>query len=187
MPESQYRSAYIAGLQESQGQIEALKMQVENFWPDVPEKAETDAVDYLARIFERFHTVARQLRQRHDSRSTLSINDEYDLQDLLHALLKLYFNDIRAEEWAPSYAGGGSRMDFLLGEHDIVIEVKKTRKSMTAKDLVSQLIVDIARYQVHPRIKTLCCFVYDPEGLLMNPVGIERDLSKITDGIDVRC
>ena len=42
------------------------------------------------------------------------MEDEYDVQDLFHALLTIYFEDIRKEEWSPSYAGGASRMDFLL-------------------------------------------------------------------------
>lgn len=186
-PDSAYHSAYVRGLQEAQGQIEALKTQIEDFWPDSPQVAETNVMESLSLVFERFHQVARQLRQRHDGRPTLSVSDEYDLQDLLHALLKLYFDDIRAEEWTPSYAGGASRVDFLLSEHDVVIEVKKTRGSMTARGLGAELIVDITRYKAHPQTKTLCCFVYDPEGLLPNPTGIERDLSGTKDGIDVRC
>lgn len=57
-------------------------------------------------IFCHFHRVARQIRSRHEQRETLSIQDEYDVQDLLHALLSIFFEDIRAEEWTPSYAGG---------------------------------------------------------------------------------
>jgi REase_DpnII-MboI len=69
--------------------------------------------DVIFMLAERFHGVVRQLRERHDSRPTLAVADEYDVQDLFHALLSIYFDDIRAEEWAPSYAGGASRMDFL--------------------------------------------------------------------------
>lgn len=130
----------------------------------------------LENIFERFHIIARQLRTRHGRRATLNINDEYDVQDLLHALLLLHFRDVRAEEWTPSYAGGCVRMDFLLKDIQTVIEVKKTRASMTTKTLGEELIVDIEKYQTHPDCKKLYCFVYDPEGLLGNPVGIKSDL-----------
>jgi hypothetical protein len=51
------------------------------------------------------HLVARQLRKRHRDRATLIIADEYDVQDLLHALLRLEFDDVRPEENTPSYAG----------------------------------------------------------------------------------
>lgn len=42
------------------------------------------------------------------------MNDEYDVQDIIHALLKIEFDDIRPEEWGTSYAGSNSRMDFYL-------------------------------------------------------------------------
>lgn len=84
-----------------------------------------DMDNVFMNIFSRFHRVARQLRSRHNGRSTLEIEDEYDVQDLLHALLQLHFDDIRAEEWTPSYAGKSARVDFLLKKEKIVIEVKK--------------------------------------------------------------
>ena len=133
-------------------------------------------------LFERFFKVARQLRNRHDNRDTISISDEYDVQDLLHALLLIFFDDVRPEEWTPSYAGGALRMDFLLKEIDTVIEVKKTRPNMSNKDLGEQLIIDIEKYQTHPNCKQLCCFVYDPEGILGNPMGIKNDLESTHEG-----
>ncbi len=132
----------------------------------------------ISSICDRFHLVARQLKGRHDNRQTLLVEDEYDVQDLLHALLTLYFDDIRPEEWTPSYAGGCSRMDFLLKQEQIVIEVKKTRKALGAKEVGEQLIIDIDKYKEHPDCKTLLCFVYDPEGWIANPRGIENDLNR---------
>lgn len=135
-------------------------------------------IDTITNIFLRFSTVSRQLRNRHDKRPTIEIEDEYDVQDLLHALLKLHFDDIRPEEWTPSYAGGSSRMDFLLKNEKIVIEVKKTRKGLEDKQVGEQLIIDIARYELHPDCKVLICFVYDPEGRIGNPSGLENDLNQ---------
>ena len=137
-----------------------------------------DALDALLRILSRFHRVVRQLRDRHDSRPTLEIEDEYDIQDLLHALLVLEFDDIRREEWTPSYAGGSARMDFLLKDPEIVVEAKKTRSGLGAKEVGEQLLVDIAKYKKHPNCKTLVCFVYDPEGRVGNASGLCKDLEK---------
>jgi hypothetical protein len=33
------------------------------------------------------------------------LKDEYDVQDLLYALLRIFFDDVRPEEWTPSFAG----------------------------------------------------------------------------------
>jgi len=149
-------------------------------------KAKSNPVDrddifLLETILDRFHLVAKQIRQRYDDRESLDIKDEYDVQDLLHALLRIYFEDIRTEEWNPSYAGGSTRADFLLKTEQIVIEVKKTRSNLKAKQLGEQLIIDIAKYKTHPDCKTLYCFVYDPDGYITNPRGIENDLNKTSD------
>lgn len=139
----------------------------------------------LGLVFKRFHAVARQLRDRRENRAALEIEDEYDVQYLLHALLRLYFDDIRPEEWTPSYAGGSSRMDFLLKKEEVVVEVKKTRKGLDSNEIGKQLIVDIARYKSHPSCKSLLCFVYDPEARLPNPAELTNDLSRVRDGLAV--
>jgi hypothetical protein len=139
----------------------------------------------LNNIFDRFHSIAIQLRIRHAGRNTIDVQDEYDVQDLLHALLKLDFDDIRKEEWSPSYAGGSSRMDFLLKSEQIVVEVKKTRPGLGDKELGKQLIEDKAKYQVHPDCKKLICFTYDPDGRIINPKGIQNDLNQDTDKFKV--
>ena len=139
----------------------------------------------LNNIFDRFHLVVKQFRNRYNSRPTIDVDDEYDVQDLLHGLLRLYFNDIRAEEWTPSYAGGSSRMDFLLKDEKIVIEVKKTRKGLGDKELGKQLIEDKAKYKVHPDCKKLICFTYDPDGRIVNPQGLINDLNSQDEDFEV--
>ena len=144
-----------------------------------------DSIAIVQIICNHFHQAVRQMRNRHDNRSTIDVNDEYDVQDLLHAFLRLHFDDVRAEEWTPSYAGSASRMDFLLKKEKVVIEVKKTRKNLGAKEVGEQLMIDIERYTAHPDCETLICFVYDPEGRVANPVGIENDLNRDTDNLKV--
>jgi hypothetical protein len=106
----------------------------------------------------------------------MTFEDEYDDQDLLHALLRLYFDDVRAEEYSPSYAGGNSRIDFVLPQFALAIELKHTRTGLTDKDLGAQLIIDRERYQANPTIRHLLCLVFDYDSQLSNPRGLERDL-----------
>jgi hypothetical protein len=156
-------------------------------------EASIDAIEDAAQaernlqlLIERFHLVAQQMRTRHNSRTTLEIKDEYDVQDLFHALLKIFFDDIRKEDVAPTYAGAPSRIDYLLPSLETAIEVKNARQRLTARVLGEELIVDIARYQSHPRCRKLLCFVYDPGGIIANPRGIETDLSKQHDKLMVQ-
>lgn len=136
-----------------------------------------DAVTIVTNLCRRFHLFARQIQSRHDKRATMEFKDEYDVQDAMHALLRLHFDDVRPEEWAPSYAGNASRMDFLLKRQRVVVEVKMTRKSLDQKKVVNQLTEDKERYRVHPDCRALVCFVYDPAGICTNPAELENDVS----------
>ncbi len=145
------------------------------------ENSKIDPIENLKRIFLRFRKIAKQLEKRHSNRPAITIGDEYDVQDLLHSLLHLYFEDIRPEEWTPSVSGKPSRMDFLLKEECIVIEVKITKENHGLKEIGEELIVDIIKYQKHPNCKTLICFIYDPDTIILNSKALEDILPEQSD------
>ena len=186
IPKARYYQAYLHGLGNAEIMLSSMISELEEYGVEDHSPAQPDALSVIEHVCQRFHRVARQLQQRHNDRPTFDVDDEYDAQDLLHALLRLYFDDVRAEEWTPSYAGSASRVDFLLKQEKIVIEVKKTRNGLKAREICEQLIIDIARYQVHQDCKLLLCFVYDPDGKIANPVGLEKDLEGIASRIRVR-
>lgn len=135
-----------------------------------------DSILILEKIFKKFHPTVARLKLRHADRQTLEINDEYDVQDFLHTLLTVDFDDIRPEEWTPSYAGSATRVDFLLKKEKIVVEVKITSPKTKDKEIGEQLILDIAHYKKHPECKTLVCFVYDPLLKIKNREGLINDI-----------
>ena len=145
-----------------------------------------DAETRLENMLNNFHGVAKQLKARHASRSTLEITDEYDVQDLLHAILGIDFDDVRPEEWTPSYAGSSARMDFLLKKEEIVVEVKITSERLKERELGEQLILDIAHYKQHQNCKKLYCFVYDPKSLIKKHSSLVNDLQRKHDELDVK-
>lgn len=175
-----YTSAASTGI----GVLKAVKEEIES--GDIGTTSDTKSpIELVKNICDRFHLVARQVRERYDDRETIDIQDEYDVQDLFHALLHVNFEDIRPEEWVPSNVGKSTRVDFLLKQERIVIELKKTRRGLSAKEVGSQLIEDIYRYNSHPDCDALICFVYDPDGRIANPRGLEADLNKSADELIV--
>ncbi len=140
-----------------------------------------DSLEMIKLICDKFHSVTRQLRSRHSNRPTLEVEDEYDVQDLFHAILKIYFSDIRKEEGTPSFAGSTARTDFLLKNERLVVEIKKTSDKLKDKQLGEQIILDVAKYKAHPDCKTLICFVYDPDGRVTNPAGLISDINKLSN------
>jgi hypothetical protein len=159
-------------------------------WMAPKDKKESKVIalplEILSALIRNFDKVARQIRRRYNNRGSIEIKDEYDVQDLLHAILRAFFDDVRPEENTPSYAGGSSRIDFLLKKEKIVIEVKFASSKLREKEIGEQLIIDIRRYQAHPDCQHLYCLVYDPNGVIRNPVGLETDLSGTHDKVGVR-
>lgn len=139
--------------------------------------AENGTLEILRRICARFHLVARQLRLRKEYRPTLEVNDEVDLQDLFYALLRLQFDEVGTEEWSPAYTNGARRTSYLLDWEKTVVVVKQTRSGLTTKDLAEQIAADKSHYSARPNGAALVCFIYDPDGRVGNPRGLEADLT----------
>lgn len=116
------------------------------------------------------------LTHRRKGLQPLSFRSEYDVQDLLHALLRPWISDIRPEEFTPSYGGSSTRMDFLLPAHQLVIETKIVRDRSHARSVGQELIIDIEHYRKHPACASLWCVIYDPEHLITNSEGLKKDL-----------
>ncbi len=148
-----------------------------------------DIMPVIKSICNNFNKCAKQLLNRRKEngkiRETVKITDEYDVQDLLHSILKLFVNDIRTEDYVPSYAGGNSRIDFYLPEYKTYIETKMTRDKLKDKEIGEELLIDIGRYS--GKCDTLICFIYDIGNHLQNPYGLITDLeSKSTSELSVK-
>jgi hypothetical protein len=155
----------------------------------IPPKASgsIEANIILSNIFNNFCRFIHQLKRgRHNERDCF-ISDEYDVQDLLHAVLKLHFDDVRVEEWTPQNAGSSNRIDFLINDNQTAIEVKYASINHKDKKIGDELINDIDKYSRHPNCKALYCFVYDPNYCINNPKGLENDLNnKSTESFKVK-
>lgn len=116
------------------------------------------------------------LTHRRRGAQSLSFSSEYDIQDLLHALLRPWVSDIRPEEFTPSYAGSSTRMDFLLPAYSLVLETKLVRDRTHGRRIGDELIVDIDHYRTHPECAALWCVVYDPNHYIQNAGGLTADL-----------
>jgi hypothetical protein len=113
------------------------------------------------------------------------VEDEFDAQDLLHALLRIQFDNIETDEWTPSYSSGTPRTTLLLNDGRLAVIVKKTRSGLNAKDFTDQLRIDAERYRSYGCCRTLLCFIYDPEGRIGNPRGLEASLTSVTDSFAI--
>ena len=128
------------------------------------------AISRVTNICDKFHLLVMQLKR--GFKTTEIVRNEYDIQHLFRTFLSFDFDDIRSEEYTPSYAGGSARMDFLILPYGIVVETKMTRENLKDRQIGEELLVDFARYQKHNHCSSLICFIYDPENHISNAAGL---------------
>lgn len=142
------------------------------------EVTEINHTKNIINIMKWFHKCAQELRHRHSNRETIILNDEYDVQDLLISILKIFYSDVRPEDYSPSSAWWNSRIDIVLPNEDIIIETKMTSERLKDKEAWEQIAIDIVRYQNHPNYKTMIVFIYDKWDFIRNKRWLIQDLEK---------
>jgi hypothetical protein len=133
-----------------------------------------------------FHVATKAVGDSKNKTTPFKMDNEYNVQAYLEGLLKVQFDDVRREDPTPIHAGSSNRIDFILAQDKIGIEVKRTREGLHDAELGKQLINDIEHYKEHPSCKVLYIFVYDPEEYIKNPRSIENDLSKERENMEVK-
>lgn len=127
-------------------------------------------VEIIRNVARRFDRAVSVLKDRKRDKPPFKVNDEYDLQDLFHALLRIQFDDIRTEVRTAKYSGSEKQMDFVIRNERIVVETKMASSVLREKVLGEQLNEDVTWYRKNKEnCKTLVCFVYDPDRVLKNP------------------
>lgn len=129
---------------------------------ELPEIALRDNLGLVMRILNNFSVAARLLAARQRSRPPFIIVNEYDLQDLLFALLRSVFDDARREEWTPQRAGSAKRIDLVPRKIGVVLETKYVRDQRHARQVADDLRIDFECYHAHQHCKHLIALVWDP-------------------------
>lgn len=146
---------------------------------DETRKESIPTIELLIDSLRRLPYGLRALAMRRRDRPGLVITDEYDLQDVVEALLRTFYPDVRTEERTPSYAGSSSVMDFHLKAETAVVEVKVTREGRGEAEIKRELLVDIYDFREHPSVNRLIAVAYDLGSTFDNPTGFERDFSRM--------
>jgi len=156
-------------------------------WSQKPESSPgSEPMTNLEKLLRRLPLVIRQLRSRHATRPAFQVADERDLEDLLRALLPIFFDDIRPENRTPSY-DPGTRTDFRLKSDGIVLTTKRANSRDCEKQLGEQLQQDVSYYERDGSCRILVGFIFDPEGFLRDPGQLGAMWSKPQDRLELRC
>ena len=77
--EAQKKKAYLDGLEYCDTMLTAMITEIE-IWEDDDHNGSSEyAINTVQVICNHFHQAVRQIRKRHENRSTIDVNDEYDV------------------------------------------------------------------------------------------------------------
>lgn len=140
-------------------------------------------INEIIQVLQRFDTSALALtqRRRRDKQDKYySIEDEYDVQDLLFAVLKPSIPDLAIEDHVPQIAGISGRVDLSSRNQGLVIEIKYAATSSRAAIIPRECSERLAIYSRWPGLNYLIFFVYDPLRHLRNTDNFILDMSMPT-------
>ncbi|GFM64996.1 hypothetical protein PSCICJ_11140 [Pseudomonas cichorii] len=102
------------------------------------------------------------------------VKDEYDVQDLLHALIRGYVKYSVQEDPLPKVAGAKSgRADISIEELGVLIELKYVHGPEDQKRLFEEYSQDLVLYAQWAPLKTLIYLVYNSADL-RDPEAFEK-------------
>jgi len=132
-------------------------------------------VSLIEQVCKRAPNAARILlkRQRKD-KAPYVVEDEYDVQDLLHAILRAYLKYSVQEDPLPKVAGTkSSRADISIEELGILIEVKYVRGPDDQKRIFDEFSQDLVVYTSWGPLRTLLFVIFNSDDL-RDPEALEK-------------
>jgi hypothetical protein len=138
---------------------------------DAPD-ADLALVEHLcSRISSAAHILCNRTRKKKQS---YTISDEYDVQDLLHSVLRAYLKYSVQEDPLPKVAGTrSSRPDISIQDLGILIEVKYVRSPDDQKSIFDDFSRDLVLYTSWTPLKTLLYVIYNSDDL-SDPEALQR-------------
>ncbi len=159
------------------GRLEYLKSNPDSLANKCETSHSINSIEKAKQAIRLFDTSAKILSERRQGKKPFIIEDEYDMQDLLHCILKSQFPDIIKESHTIEIAKGEKRIDLVIPSDRIVIELKIIFERRKTLEIVDQLKVDIESYHSHPHCGTFIGFIYNPQNAIEEPEKIINDLS----------
>lgn len=138
------------------------------------DQAPAPDIALLLRVCERLPDAARSLATRRKGKVTYEIKDEYDVQDLLHSIIRAYFKYSVNENPIGKVGGGPSSLaDFSIDELGTIIEAKFVRGPNDQTRIVEEFAQDLLLYSKWAPLETFIYLVYNSRDL-RDPEALEK-------------
>ncbi|OHB60277.1 MAG: hypothetical protein A2167_02310 [Planctomycetes bacterium RBG_13_46_10] len=150
--------------------------------PEVDQKSELVQIesDVISKnVFDLLFNYMREAVIDFEKRSESKFKDEPELQNFIYSVLRAMFMSVEFEDPTEKMCGKFNRLDFVLKDHKIIIEIKYVRDKTHAKKISEELSVDYLRYKQSPYGQTIINYIYDPNNHITNHGLYKKQLNKI--------
>lgn len=132
-------------------------------------------------IFDLIFNNMRESVKEFEKRANIQFKNEPELQNFIYSILRSLFVAVEFEDPTEKICGKSNRLDFVLKDHKIIVEVKFVRDRGHAKKISEKLSADYLRYKQSPHGKKIINYVYDPEKHIDNQALFKKELKKIME------
>jgi hypothetical protein len=150
---------------------------LDELMPRLTGQGPLDAPSQVNAAMAGFKDVVAVLQQRRAGKTPFELKDEYDVQDVLYAMLRPVLVDLEREDPTPKDLGSSKKCDLVSRSNSLVIEAKYVRDKRHGTSVFDEIKVDVDSYHTHPACRDLVVFVYDAFGFVRNARQHERDFS----------
>lgn len=132
-------------------------------------------ITFILGLCKRIRNAARILENRQrKNKTSFVIQDEYDVQDLLHALIRGYLKYSVQEDPLGKVAGTKSgRADISIEQLGVLIEAKFVHGPTDQKRIFEEISQDLILYSKWEHLKTLIVLIYNSDDL-RDPESLEK-------------
>jgi len=132
-----------------------------------PTETPTPSITTIEQVCRRLPKAARVLNPRsRKGKAPFEIKDEYDVQDLLSAILRSLLKYSVQEDPLPKVANAkAGRADLSIEELGTLIEIKYVHNSGDQKRILEEYSQDLVLYAEWPHLKTLIYLIYNSADL----------------------
>ena len=133
----------------------------------------------LDNIFDLIFNNLKESIIEFEKRTEYKITSEIKLQNLIYSIIRSLFSSTEFEDPTEKLCGKSNRLDFVLKDHRIIIEVKYVRDKDHGKKISEELSIDYPRYKTSPYGNKIINYIYDPHNHIINPDLFQKQLKKL--------
>lgn len=159
-----YREGLTKTIKELDSLIEQLQLRLQHSGAGQKMSPNTE-IQLILQLCSRLKHSAKVLARRRSGKQPFEITDEYDVQDLLQAILRAYFKYSISEEPISKLAGSSSRADFAIQDLGVIIEAKFVHGPNEQDRITKQFAEDVQSYSQWTSLEHFFYVIYGADDL----------------------